>query len=276
MKRRRASISSIVLYILFFLGIYYFFVYEESFEPYYYVEDASKIFYKAKRNDKYHYSYTFAGLDTPIGANKPFANEAKNFIDLAIKSGDIHIERAGGEYFYIWLGTPADSSDATIRKQMLNALMISNGYSKYNPSKNQGEIAPEYEKTFLALQKEAQDKNIGIWTLPENSPEARAKIEAERIRQQEEARKAELARQAQKKKEQQEYLERANIVVITPKGKRYHYRTCRTVRNSYREITIKQARKRGYTPCQVCDPPSREVTLENSNIYWGDDVYKKN
>ena len=46
-------------------------------------------------------------------------------------------------------------------------------------------------------------------------------------------------------------------VVITPKGKKYHYSSCRTVRGKYTVLTVAQARKRGYKPCKVCNPPSR-------------------
>ena len=46
-------------------------------------------------------------------------------------------------------------------------------------------------------------------------------------------------------------------VVITPKGRKYHYASCRTVKGRYTTLTVAQARKRGYTPCKVCSPPSR-------------------
>ena len=75
------------------------------------------------------------------------------------------------------------------------------------------------------------------------------------------------------KRRQEEYLKKANAVVVTPKGKKYHKPDCRTVRGSSRTLTVAQALKRGYTPCKVCVPPSQTVTLENSNIYWGDNVY---
>ena len=46
-------------------------------------------------------------------------------------------------------------------------------------------------------------------------------------------------------------------VVVTPKGKKYHYADCRTVKGKYRTLTVAQARKQGYKPCKVCNPPSR-------------------
>lgn len=46
-------------------------------------------------------------------------------------------------------------------------------------------------------------------------------------------------------------------VVVTRKGKKYHLAGCRTVKGKYRVLTVAQARKQGYTPCKVCDPPLR-------------------
>lgn len=45
-------------------------------------------------------------------------------------------------------------------------------------------------------------------------------------------------------------------VVVTPEGKKYHYADCRTVKKKYRVLTVAQARKQGYKPCKVCNPPS--------------------
>lgn len=44
-------------------------------------------------------------------------------------------------------------------------------------------------------------------------------------------------------------------VVVTPKGKKYHYQSCRTVKGKYTRLTIEQARQKGYKPCGVCKPP---------------------
>ena len=46
-------------------------------------------------------------------------------------------------------------------------------------------------------------------------------------------------------------------VYVTPKGKKYHYRSCRTLSRS-REVTalsLREAKARGYTACRVCNPP---------------------
>ena len=52
-----------------------------------------------------------------------------------------------------------------------------------------------------------------------------------------------------------------DIVVVTPKGRKYPRMGCHTVRNSYRELTVEQAQKSGYKPCKVCAPPAKPVTV---------------
>ena len=62
----------------------------------------------------------------------------------------------------------------------------------------------------------------------------------------------------------------SDIVVVTPKGKKYHRMGCRTVRKSYRQLTVLQAQKGGYKPCKVCDPPLSPITStpnDNFEVY---------
>lgn len=51
-----------------------------------------------------------------------------------------------------------------------------------------------------------------------------------------------------------------DTVYITPKGKKYHYRGCRTLARSRQvyEISIKEAKQRGYRACKVCGSPAAE------------------
>lgn len=46
-------------------------------------------------------------------------------------------------------------------------------------------------------------------------------------------------------------------VYVTKSGKRYHRHDCKYVKgkNGIRELTLKQASERHYTPCKVCKPP---------------------
>lgn len=45
-------------------------------------------------------------------------------------------------------------------------------------------------------------------------------------------------------------------VYITAKGKKYHYKDCRTLKKGKKiqEVTIKTARDKGLEPCKVCKP----------------------
>ncbi len=44
----------------------------------------------------------------------------------------------------------------------------------------------------------------------------------------------------------------SGMVVITAKGKKYHKPGCRTVKKTYKILTVEEARSKGYTPCKVC------------------------
>lgn len=48
------------------------------------------------------------------------------------------------------------------------------------------------------------------------------------------------------------------IVYVTPKGRKYHLKSCRTISSSQEiiPITLEEAKKRGYELCRVCDPPN--------------------
>lgn len=50
-------------------------------------------------------------------------------------------------------------------------------------------------------------------------------------------------------------------VYVTPKGKKYHYQDCSTLARSKRiiQLTINEAKGKGYTPCKVCNPPYAEI-----------------
>jgi competence protein ComEC len=51
--------------------------------------------------------------------------------------------------------------------------------------------------------------------------------------------------------------DQARIVYIagSGNGKKYHLESCRTLKNSAKvEITVEDAKGRGYTPCGVCRP----------------------
>ncbi len=45
-------------------------------------------------------------------------------------------------------------------------------------------------------------------------------------------------------------------VFVTASGKKYHRRDCRTLSRSKQliELTIEQAKAKGYEPCKVCNP----------------------
>lgn len=44
-------------------------------------------------------------------------------------------------------------------------------------------------------------------------------------------------------------------VYKTPSGAKYHRESCRTVKNVSEAISIKEALKKGLSPCKICKPP---------------------
>lgn len=44
-------------------------------------------------------------------------------------------------------------------------------------------------------------------------------------------------------------------VYVTNTGERYHLSSCRHLRSSKHPISLADAKRRGYTPCKVCQPP---------------------
>lgn len=44
-------------------------------------------------------------------------------------------------------------------------------------------------------------------------------------------------------------------VYVTESGERYHLSSCRTLRGGGHPISLADAKRRGYTPCRVCQPP---------------------
>jgi hypothetical protein len=44
-------------------------------------------------------------------------------------------------------------------------------------------------------------------------------------------------------------------IYVTRTGKRYHRANCRYLARSKFEMSLKEAKQQGYTPCKVCRPP---------------------
>lgn len=46
----------------------------------------------------------------------------------------------------------------------------------------------------------------------------------------------------------------ASLVYVTPNGKKYHKKHCRTLTKSKQitELTLQEAEKKDYTPCKIC------------------------
>lgn len=45
-----------------------------------------------------------------------------------------------------------------------------------------------------------------------------------------------------------------SLVYVTESGKKYHVKNCR-LKHGSKGITLEEAKKKGYKPCEVCKPP---------------------
>ena len=44
-------------------------------------------------------------------------------------------------------------------------------------------------------------------------------------------------------------------VYVTKSGEKYHRDSCSSLRKSKIAISLKEAKKKGYEPCKICNPP---------------------
>jgi len=60
-------------------------------------------------------------------------------------------------------------------------------------------------------------------------------------------------------KENDQVTKTVQKVYVSPNGKKYHLKTCRTLKNStiVDEIVLEDAISKGYEPCKVCKPSGK-------------------
>ncbi|MCJ7509033.1 MAG: thermonuclease family protein [candidate division Zixibacteria bacterium] len=154
----------------------------------------------------------YIGIDTPE-ESQPFYREAKEFNRKMVQGKNVVLEfdvesqdRYGRLLAYVY-----------VNNTLVNAELMKNGLAliyTYPPN-------VKYANLFLGLQKEAQKKNLGIWSLPLPKPE--------------------------------EYY------VGSIKSRRFHRPKCPhaekiTSQNLIRFKTRQEALDLGYSPCRSCQP----------------------
>ncbi len=110
----------------------------------------------------------FIGMDTPESTNRvePYGKEAsaraRKLLDGAAVFLELDLDlrdRYGRLLAYIWLRRPVRADAADVRANMVNAIMVRDGYAQvatYPPN-------VRYVDDFLALQREARAANRGLW-----------------------------------------------------------------------------------------------------------------
>jgi hypothetical protein len=57
-----------------------------------------------------------------------------------------------------------------------------------------------------------------------------------------------------------------STVYITETGKKYHRESCKYLNDSKKPISLEDAKKQGYTPCTVCNPPTMQGAGKNDTL----------
>jgi hypothetical protein len=118
----------------------------------------------------------------------------------------------------------------------LNHALLAAGMAWWYP-----QHAPQ-DAALQGLEAEAKSADNGLWADLAPSPPWEYRSEA---------------RQTRLEKAAQSALERkkaATTVYIAGDNKDYHRGTCRRLKRSKRPTLLKNARKRGLTPCELCEP----------------------
>jgi len=170
-----------------------------------------------------------------IGVNCPeesqyYYQEATQFTAEMVANKTVWLELDIGMYdkynrllAYVWLSKPASIvTQEFIEQNMLNAMLLLNGYAQVMT------VAPnvKYSNLFALLQRNARMAQRGLWNTNSSNTNSSNTNSGSAV-----------------------------IVYITSTGKKYHRDGCRYLSQNKIPIALEEAKKRGYEPCSVCNPP---------------------
>ncbi|AVX40773.1 micrococcal nuclease (plasmid) [Carboxydocella thermautotrophica] len=164
---------------------------------------------------------------------EPYGPEAEKFTRSQLTGKQVYLEKDvqerdkyGRLLAYVWLEKPVNKSEKEIRAKLFNAKLLIDGYAQVMT------IPPnvKYSDLFVKLQREARENNRGLWGIEINNSSSAAQKIAE------------------------------DYFVGSIKSNKYHYPDCRWAKkilpgNLIKFDSPKDARKKGYEPCGVCNPP---------------------
>ena len=214
----------------------------------------------------------FIGVDAPetVHPNKDvqaYGKEASDFTKAQLLEKEVRLEydieerdKYGRLLAYIYIGN-----------EMFNKVLLREGYAQLMT------IPPnvKYVEEFIVLQKQAREQNKGLWSLPQTSViPSPTSIPAKSITPTSIPTPKPSSKllstpsppiQVSPKPTSTPILtptptptptpQQEIIVYITKTGEKYHRGTCRYLSQSKISINLKDAIRRGYTPCSVCKPP---------------------
>lgn len=174
----------------------------------------------------------FIGVNAPESTKEvePYGVQATLFTEENLLDKYIFLEKDVSErdkygrlLRYIWLEPPAKLNEAEIRQKLFNAIMLLQGYAQV------ATFPPDvkYVDYFTKFQKEAREKNEGLWSI--------VSLEQESTNTSDEG-----------------YIGNSN-------SKKFHYPWCKWAQkiSSFNRVYFKtreEAINAGYVPCKVCNP----------------------
>lgn len=126
------------------------------------------------------------GVDCPEATTKvePFGIEATNFAGSILLNKEVFLEfdvqtldKYGRILAYVWFSIPKEITEEEVRTKMLNAILLLEGFAQIMT------IPPnvKYVDYFVKFQKEAREKNKGLWGMEVAKAEQKEEITVSKL-----------------------------------------------------------------------------------------------
>lgn len=211
----------------------------------------------------------FIGIDTPetVHPNKDvefYGQEASDFTKNSIYNKTVYLEKDvsdtdkyGRHLRYVWLEKPKEINESTIKTKMLNGILVAQGYA--NASTYQPDV--KYQDYFTRFQREAKNKNLGLWDEAKLAAfeKANTKQETANKPSSESSNTKPPTNNENTGTSKPETIKTPYIANSNPKSMIFHKADCSSVkdmaeRNKVPMETREQAINGGYRPCKRCNP----------------------
>lgn len=239
--------------LILILGLVVFAQTQNSYEAEYPVKELSKqLAYKVSRvidgdtaiivMDNKEVRVRLIGIDTPetVDPRKPvqaYGKEASNFLTNLLKGEEVYIEYDGEKAELDKYGRLLAYLYRVPDGLFVNLEIVRQGYGHAYTK-----FPFKYMELFRFYEKRARENEKGLW-----SPDVMAIPPPTGL--------PAVVAQPPAVKEEPKSADENTTVYITRTGKKYHRGDCQWLYASRIAVTLKEAKKRNYGPCKVCNPP---------------------